>query len=90
MVGLENPLHWLVILVIALIVLGPRRLPQAGRALGEGIREFRDSVRGLSGEADERTGISTTPRGSDGEEPLAAARSNRAIRSGGPRPLPPV
>jgi sec-independent protein translocase protein TatA len=38
----------LVILVIALIVLGPKKLPDAGRALGNGIREFKDSIGGDS------------------------------------------
>lgn len=38
----------LIVLVIALIVLGPKRLPDAGRALGKGIREFRDSIGGAS------------------------------------------
>jgi sec-independent protein translocase protein TatA len=36
----------LVILVIALIVLGPRRLPEAGRSLGRGLREFREGIDG--------------------------------------------
>jgi sec-independent protein translocase protein TatA len=35
-----------IILVIALIVLGPKRLPDAGRALGQGMREFKDSIHG--------------------------------------------
>jgi sec-independent protein translocase protein TatA len=36
----------LVVLVIALIVFGPKRLPELGRSLGRGIREFRGSVSG--------------------------------------------
>ena len=36
----------LVILVIALIVLGPKKLPEAGRAMGKGMREFKDSLSG--------------------------------------------
>lgn len=36
----------LVILVIALIVLGPKKLPEAGRAMGKGMREFKDSISG--------------------------------------------
>jgi sec-independent protein translocase protein TatA len=36
----------IVILVIALIVLGPKRLPDAGRAMGRGIREFKDGITG--------------------------------------------
>jgi len=34
----------LIVLVIALIVLGPKRLPEAGRSLGRGLREFNDSI----------------------------------------------
>lgn len=47
----------LVILVIALIVLGPKRLPEAGRALGKGMREFKDSISGVSDDHDERPAI---------------------------------
>ena len=36
----------IVLLVIALIVLGPKKLPDAGRALGKGMREFKDSLSG--------------------------------------------
>jgi sec-independent protein translocase protein TatA len=38
----------LVILVIALIVLGPKKLPEAGRAMGKGMREFKDSLNGIN------------------------------------------
>ena len=43
----------IVILVIALIVLGPKKLPDAGRALGDGIREFKDSISGGSDKKNE-------------------------------------
>jgi sec-independent protein translocase protein TatA len=42
--GIENPLHLLFIALVALIVLGPKRLPEVTRALGHGIREFRNAV----------------------------------------------
>jgi sec-independent protein translocase protein TatA len=45
-----------VILAIALIVLGPKKLPEAGRALGKGMREFKDSLSGDS-DHDERPAI---------------------------------
>jgi TatA/E family protein of Tat protein translocase len=40
-----TPLHLILILAIALIVIGPGKLPSVGKALGESLREFRDSVR---------------------------------------------
>jgi sec-independent protein translocase protein TatA len=45
-----GPMELVVVLVVALLVLGPKRLPEVGRSLGNGIREFKDS---LSGEHDE-------------------------------------
>jgi sec-independent protein translocase protein TatA len=49
-----QPTHLLFILVVALLVLGPKRLPEAGRALGRGIRDFRMAI---SGEDREHTPI---------------------------------
>ena len=39
-----GPMEFIVVLAIALIVLGPRRLPDAGRSLGRGIREFKGAL----------------------------------------------
>jgi sec-independent protein translocase protein TatA len=47
--GIENPVHLLFIAVVALVVLGPRRLPELARAVGRGVREFREAI---SGEAE--------------------------------------
>jgi sec-independent protein translocase protein TatA len=41
-----GPLEIIVVLIIVLIVFGPRRLPEMGRSLGKGIREFKDSLTG--------------------------------------------
>jgi sec-independent protein translocase protein TatA len=35
-----------IVLVVALLILGPKRLPEAGRSLGQGIRGFKDSITG--------------------------------------------
>jgi sec-independent protein translocase protein TatA len=43
---LLQPTHLLLILAVMLLVLGPKRLPEAGRGLGQGLREFRQSIRG--------------------------------------------
>ncbi|HEY2537570.1 MAG TPA: twin-arginine translocase TatA/TatE family subunit [Solirubrobacteraceae bacterium] len=42
--GIENPVHLLFIAAVALVVLGPKRLPELARSLGKGIREFRESI----------------------------------------------
>jgi sec-independent protein translocase protein TatA len=42
--GIDNPVHLLFIGAIALIVLGPKRLPELAKALGHGIREFREAI----------------------------------------------
>jgi sec-independent protein translocase protein TatA len=39
-----QPTHLLIILVVALVFLGPKRLPEAGKALGQGLKEFRSSI----------------------------------------------
>jgi sec-independent protein translocase protein TatA len=39
-----QPTHLLFVLVIALLVLGPKRLPEVGRSLGRGIRDFRNAL----------------------------------------------
>jgi sec-independent protein translocase protein TatA len=42
--GILQPTHLIILLAVALIFLGPKRLPDAGRALGQGLREFKDSI----------------------------------------------
>jgi sec-independent protein translocase protein TatA len=42
--GLESPAHWLIVGVIALLVFGPKRLPEMGKSLGSGIRGFREAL----------------------------------------------
>jgi sec-independent protein translocase protein TatA len=48
-----GPGELLLILAIALVVLGPKKLPEAGRSLGKGLREFKDSMANISGDKDE-------------------------------------
>ena len=52
----------LIVLVIALVVLGPKKLPEVGRSLGKGMREFKDSIAGITDgddddDVEERTGL---------------------------------
>ena len=46
--GLDNPSHLILIAVILLLLFGARRLPEIGRSLGQGMREFKQSVSGES------------------------------------------
>jgi sec-independent protein translocase protein TatA len=64
----------IVVLVIVLLIFGPKRLPSLGRQLGQGMREFKDSITGKSSddEAGERPEIASTSA-SGASEPLQAA-----------------
>jgi sec-independent protein translocase protein TatA len=42
--GIDNPVHLIFIAAVALIVLGPKRLPDLARSLGQGMKEFRESM----------------------------------------------
>jgi len=44
--GLLTPTHVAILVIVALLILGPKRLPEAGRALGTGICEFKDAIIG--------------------------------------------
>jgi sec-independent protein translocase protein TatA len=48
-----GPLELAIVLVIVLIIFGPKRLPGLGRQLGSGMREFKDSISGKGGDDDE-------------------------------------
>ena len=48
-----GPLEIIIVLVIVLIIFGPKRLPGLGKSLGTGMREFKDSVTGKGGDDDE-------------------------------------
>ena len=48
-----GPMELVVILAIALIVLGPKRLPEVGRSVGNGLREFKESLSGESNRRDD-------------------------------------
>ncbi len=48
-----GPLELIVVLIIALVIFGPKRLPELGRSMGKGIREFRASVSGKDDDDDE-------------------------------------
>jgi sec-independent protein translocase protein TatA len=67
--GIENPVHLLFLGAVALLVLGPKRLPDLAKALGNGIREFRESI--SAGEDGEKAPVS--PNGAPPAATTAAA-----------------
>jgi len=46
--GEFSPIHWLVVLIVIMVIFGPKRLPEIGKALGEAIREFKKSLKEAS------------------------------------------
>ena len=55
-----GPLELVIILVVVLVIFGPKRLPDLGRSLGSGMREFKDSVTGKDDKR--RDAARTAPR----------------------------
>jgi sec-independent protein translocase protein TatA len=53
MPGNIGPAEIIVVLIIALLVLGPKKLPEVGRSVGKGLREFKDGVAGITGGNDD-------------------------------------
>jgi sec-independent protein translocase protein TatA len=54
MEGLLSPVHLIIIMVIVLILFGPGKLPDLGKGLGKGIREFKEAIRGGSEGTDDK------------------------------------
>jgi sec-independent protein translocase protein TatA len=53
-----GPMEIILVLAVALLILGPKKLPDAGRSLGRGMREFKDSLSG-GGDRDDATNART-------------------------------
>lgn len=79
--GLDNPLHIAFLVVILLLVFGARRLPEIGRSLGSGMREFKDSVTGA-------TSTQQTTLPAPQQAPQAAPPQSQAPAQ--PAPTPPA
>ena len=64
-----GPLELVVVLIIALVIFGPKRLPELGRSMGKGIREFKSSVTGNDDE-DEASKPAEIEGAQDAGEPV--------------------
>jgi sec-independent protein translocase protein TatA len=80
----------IIVLVIVLLIFGPKRLPGLGRQLGQGMREFKDSITGNSKDDDEAesrpeltAASASTPEAAPTQrEPTPAQRESASQRSG--------
>lgn len=77
MMGNVGPMEILVVLIIALVVFGPKKLPDLGHSLGKGIREFKGSV---TGETDEPPRIESAPESAEAR-PVTTHRVEDATSS---------
>jgi sec-independent protein translocase protein TatA len=79
--GLDNPLHIIFIVVILLLLFGAKRLPEIGRSLGTGMREFKQSV---TGEATDHSHGTQQP----GQQPTLPAGTAPQAPAPPPTPTP--
>ncbi|HEX4010015.1 MAG TPA: twin-arginine translocase TatA/TatE family subunit [Solirubrobacteraceae bacterium] len=71
--GFENPIHLLIVGVVVLLLFGAKRLPEMGRSLGSGMREFRDGVMGREPSAPDHGALESAP------EPVAESRPGERV-----------
>jgi sec-independent protein translocase protein TatA len=75
MIGWTSPTHIVLLLLIALLLFGAKRLPEIGRSLGHGMREFKDSVSHLGSDDDERHDLPRAlPTADETATPIAPVR----------------
>jgi sec-independent protein translocase protein TatA len=85
--GLDNPIHIVFIVVILLLVFGAKRLPEIGRSLGGGMREFKDSVSGNPTQTPQQT---LTPTAQQPQAPVAQPAPVQAPVATPPVAAPPT
>jgi sec-independent protein translocase protein TatA len=59
--GLDNPLHIALLVLLLLLVFGAKRLPEIGRSLGSGMREFKSSITGESHQGESHQTLAAPP-----------------------------
>jgi sec-independent protein translocase protein TatA len=72
-----GPLELAIVLIIALVIFGPKRLPELGRSVGHGLREFKASITGEDKDDEPRT-IDNMVDDDEVEEPVSAPAPSRA------------
>ena len=66
--GTMSPLHWLVVLVVVLLVFGPKRLGDVGKGLGQGLRGLREGLAGRDPEAPPPAPTGSDPNKADSKQ----------------------
>jgi sec-independent protein translocase protein TatA len=82
--GLDNPLHILLLLIVVLLVFGAKRLPEIGRSLGDGMRGFKDS---LSGDVHHTVSLEHAPEKIGAPVPPLTAAHASTAQAAAPAPL---
>jgi sec-independent protein translocase protein TatA len=72
--GLENPIHLLLVLVVVLMVFGAKKLPEMGTSLGSGLRGFKQAISGEH--VDQLPEMAVTPMTDIGAETASNQASN--------------
>lgn len=70
----------MLVLVAALVLFGPKRLPELGKSLGKGVREFRRGTQGLKEELEQSLSEPTAPTKSEPEAPRVLRAEEVAVR----------
>jgi sec-independent protein translocase protein TatA len=73
-----GPLELAIVLIIALVIFGPKRLPELGRSVGHGLREFKASITGEDKDDEPRTIDHMAEDDEEVEEPITAPAPSRA------------
>jgi sec-independent protein translocase protein TatA len=68
--GEFSPFHWMIVALVVLVLFGGRKIPEVMRGLGQGIREFKEGMRGdQSGQTNPPASTTTNPPAATPTEP---------------------
>jgi sec-independent protein translocase protein TatA len=85
-----QPTHLLFLLVVGLLVLGPKRLPEVGKALGSGLRDFKTAINGIEEESHaEPTSNASAPTAPDLAAPASAVVEPTPVKTPTSEPRQP-
>jgi sec-independent protein translocase protein TatA len=92
--GLFEGPHLIVILIIALVLFGPKKLPQLGKAIGKSLKEFKDAASGISKELDDavdedearKRAAGQSARVGAGQEMAGASQAASPLQGGAVKP----